>query len=165
MKQKSGKMAKKKTKPKPPPRPEGRPSLYDPKYCEMLLTHLDAGLSFDAFGGLIGVTRQTLYNWAEVHPEFFDAKKKGELKSLLWWEKEGQKGLWDETEYNEQGKPIFKKSLNSTVWIFNMKNRHKWKDRHEIDLDATVKTSPLKEELKQKSVEELLALKEKVKKE
>lgn len=158
-------MAKKKAQPKEPPAPVGRPSEYDPKYCAMLVTHMESGLSFESFAGVAGVTKPTIYSWAEKHEEFLYAKKEGEAKSLLWWEKEGQKGLWDETEYNEQGKPSFKRSMNSTIWIFNMKNRHRWKDRQEIELDATVKTNPLKEDLKKKTTEELLEIMQKTKKE
>jgi hypothetical protein len=155
-------LAKKEAKPKAE---IGRPTLYDPKYPKMLIEHMASGLSYESFAGVIGTFRGTLYNWEKVHEEFLDAKKEGSEKNLLYWEKVGHEGLWDTTEYNEDGKPIFKKSLNSTVWIFSMKNRHKWKDRQEVELDATVRTSPLKEELKQKTTEELLEIMQKAKKE
>ena len=34
-----------------------------------------AGFSFEASAFIFGVCKGTLYNWAEKHPEFPDAKK------------------------------------------------------------------------------------------
>ncbi len=124
--------------------PLGRPTDYDPKYCAMLIEHMAGGLSYESFAGVIGKFRATLYNWEKAHPAFLDAKKEGSEKNLLYWETAGQKGLWEETEYNEQGKPIYKKALNSTVWIFSMKNRHKWRDRQEIEVAKEDETEKLR---------------------
>ncbi len=135
----------------------GRPSDYKPEYCKKLLDHMEEGLSFESFGAIPEVSKQTLYTWTEKHAEFLDAKRKGEIKSLLWWERQGKKGLWDETSYGENGKPEFKKTLNSTVWIFNMKNRHKWRDRHEIETQVA-EVNPAVEWLKKLSTEQLLDL-------
>jgi hypothetical protein len=136
----------------------GRPTKYDPKFCSMLLDHMTSGLSYESFAGVISVHRDTLYNWEKEYSDFFDAKRRGSAKNLLYWEKEGQKGLWDETEYNDQGKPIHKKTLNSTVWIFNMKNRHKWRDRQDVDITTTDTQLEEKEKLAKLSMQELKQL-------
>lgn len=81
------------------------------------------GLSFESFAGEIDVCEDTLYEWANKHPEFSEAKKRAFPKNRLWWEKAGRGGLWGTK--NE----VF----NSTVWIFNMKNRHGWRDRVEVE--------------------------------
>lgn len=142
----------------PDKKPLGRPSKYDPKYCQMLIDHMASGFSYESFGGLeeVSVSKQTLYDWENAYPDFLDAKKIGSQKNLMFWERKGHEGLFDQTEYNEQGKPILKKTLNSTVWIFSMKNRHKWKDRQEVE--ASVTTSSVKDELANKSIDELLKL-------
>lgn len=155
-------MAKKPTKPKAPAK-TGRPTDYRPEYCQQLIEHMASGLSYESFAGVIEVSRQTIYDWEKVHEPFLDAKKIGAERNLLYWEKTGQDGLWDETEYDEKGRASFKKSLNSTVWIFNMKNRHRWKDKQEIELAAIVNANPLKEEMKQKTTEELLEIMQKAK--
>lgn len=80
------------------------------------------GLSFDSFAGLIGVTRQTLYNWIKKHKDFAKAKDLGEMKSLLAWEIMGIKGT--------TGKLA---RFNSKSWSFNMINRFKWTMRREVD--------------------------------
>ncbi len=102
----------------------------------------------------------TLYNWEKVHSEFLDAKKEGSERNLLYWEKAGKEGLWDETEYNEQGKLLSKRSLNSTVWIFNMKNRHRWRDNKDVNMQAHVidETELEKEKIRKLSTPELLKL-------
>lgn len=101
--------------------PLGRPSKYDEKYCEMLVDHMAEGYSFESFAAVIDVNRDTLYEWAKVHPVFSDAKKRGFDQSLFVWEKFGIAGLWGSKD----------SSFNAAVWIFNMKNRHNWKDKVE----------------------------------
>lgn len=64
----------------------GRPTKYDPKYCEYLQEHMVSGKSFESFAGTIDVCRETLYEWCKKHPDFFHAKKKGFQKSLNTWE-------------------------------------------------------------------------------
>ena len=125
-------------------RTPGRPTVYDSSYPEKLIEHMASGLSYESFAGVIGVNRDSLYNWEKSHPEFYDAKKEGSSKNLLYWEKAGHEGLFETTEYNDQGKPIYKKTLNSTVWIFSMKNRHKWKDKQELEIAKEDETDKLK---------------------
>lgn len=67
-------------------RNEGRPSKYDPAYCEALIAHGDDGLSLNAFAGKIGVARNTLRSWAEQHAEFADAIEIAKAKACACWE-------------------------------------------------------------------------------
>lgn len=114
-------------------RKEGRPSKYDKNYCEMLITHMADGLSFESFGGVVSVNRDTLYAWEKAHPEFSDAKKSGSAKCQLYWEKVGRDGLYHEVIKTDDGTTV-NRSINSAIWIFNMKNRFKWRDRiEEVD--------------------------------
>jgi DNA-binding XRE family transcriptional regulator len=134
-------MAAKKTKPKTAkkgfaakkgkeaPNPIGRPTLYETKYCQMLIDHMSQGLSIEAFAGEIGVSKKTIYAWAEKYAEFLYAKQIGESKSALWWEKEAANGLWSSKE---------KGTFNTALWIFNMKNRHGWADKFEVNQDKTI---------------------------
>ena len=101
----------------------GRPTKYDPKYCQQLIDHMNGGLSFEAFGGKVDVTEKTLYNWRRKHRAFLRSYKKGLLKSLLHWEEMGH-----DMVLAGQG--------NATTWIFNMKNRFRkqgWSDMRVID--------------------------------
>lgn len=100
----------------------------------MLLTHMKEGLSYDCFAGVIEVNPDTLYQWEKDYPEFSETKKRAFALCRLWWEKEGKQGLWSESFGQGQGS----KSMNATMWIFNMKNRFRkdWADRHEIVKDV-----------------------------
>ncbi len=125
--------------------PAGRPTLYKPEYCQMLIDHMAQGLSFESFGGVVDVSKQTLYDWEKVNPEFLDAKKRGESHSRLVWEKHGIEGLYStETCEYENGRLSSKtsKSMNTGIWCLNMKNRFKWTDRVEVE-DKSPKTIKL----------------------
>lgn len=100
----------------------GRPTNYKPEYCEALIEHMKKGYSFESFGATMGISRDNVYEWAKKHPEFSEAKKLALDQSLLYWERQGKKGLWS----HARGK-----QFNATVWIFNMKNRHNWRDNKE----------------------------------
>lgn len=100
----------------------GKPSLYKPEYCQMLIEHMKQGYSYETFAVDIGVHRDTLYEWEKVHPEYSDTKKRAVLASQKQWEEWGIKGLW-----NTSGQGTHE-NLNTTLWIFNMKSRFKWRD-------------------------------------
>src|SRR3990167_10988627 len=103
--------------------PGGRPTDYKPEYCKKLEEHMKRGLSLEAFGAVVDCSEDTLYEWRKVHPEFSESYKKGKSHSLQFWE---ELGLVGTTEGNH---------FNAPTWIFNMKNRFKWKDRHDITTD------------------------------
>lgn len=116
----------------------------------MLLSHFKEGLSFESFGGVIGVSKQTLYDWEKANPEFLDAKNVGEAASRLYWEKVGRDGLHAETIKDGDGMTV-NRSINATIWIFNMKNRFKWRDKSEEEARDLAGSRPLRD----KSDEEL----------
>ena len=110
----------------------GRPSKYKVDYCAMLVVHMAEGLSFESFAGAIGVDRDTIYEWVSAHEEFSDAKKDGAARSQLFWERIGVEGMVND-------------SINATLWIFNMKNRFKWRDKSEDEIREEGEASSLKE--------------------
>jgi hypothetical protein len=100
----------------------GRPRKeFNPGWCDELVLHMEQGYSFESFGGVISCAKDTLYTLLERHPEFSDAKKLGESKSRLFWERAGIDGM--------NGKI---KGFVSGTWIFNMKNRFDWADKREL---------------------------------
>jgi predicted DNA-binding protein YlxM (UPF0122 family) len=112
----------------------GRPSLYSDIYCDLLIEHMEKGLSFESFAGAIGVSKQTIYDWTKAHPEFLDAKEVGLEKSRIFWEKLGIKHILNESE-SIPNIGSNSKSLNASVWIFNMKNRFGWRDKQPEEAD------------------------------
>lgn len=112
----------------------GRPSKYKPEYCQLLIEHMEKGFSFESFAGIVGTCRQTIYTWTEDYPEFLDAKKEASGRCQVFWEEQGLKGLWNQ----HQGK-----NLNTSNWIFQMKNRFGWKDRVESEHSVSEKVEKL----------------------
>lgn len=69
----------------------GRPSKYDPAYCEEVVNVMRAGFSLTAFAGIILVTPMTIHNWRQEHPEFDEACKIGKASRLVHWEESAVK--------------------------------------------------------------------------
>ena len=115
--------------------PFGRPTAYKKKYCPMLIEHMRQGLSFESFGGVAEVSKQTLYTWLQKHPDFLDAKLKGDGLSLLVWEKLGMAGMTAKIKF-----------FNGHIWALNMKARFKWSDRMEVE-QTTLKRPEIPEDI------------------
>lgn len=114
-------------------RPMGRPSLYDPAYCDRVVEHMADGASLTSFAAEVDVARSTINEWMDAHADFSEAVKRGKAKCAAWWEKQGrniaQKG----------GGP----GANTLV-IFGLKNMgaEDWRDKQEVDhssSDGTMK--------------------------
>lgn len=111
----------------------GRPTKYKPEFCKMLIEHMEQGFSYESFAGLIGVCKQTIYSF-EKHTEFLDSKKIAFEKNRLFWEKAGITGMFMGGKDNP---------FNSTVWVFNMKNRFNWSDKKETTHEVSEQASKL----------------------
>jgi len=64
----------------------GRPSKYDPAYCDQITEFMKDGASMTAFAAEIDVARSTLNEWMAEHPEFSDACARAKAKCAAWWE-------------------------------------------------------------------------------
>ena len=100
----------------------GRPTKYDPVYCEMVVEHMKEGASLTSFAAEIGVARSTINEWIDQNYEFSEAVKIGKANCAAWWEALGRKNA-------EQG------GGNATLVIFGLKNmaREDWRERHEVE--------------------------------
>jgi hypothetical protein len=98
-------------------------SKYKPEFCEKLISHMARGYSFHSFGGVVRVSRPTLDNWLNVHPEFKEAKQVGELCLLYELEKISHEAMIGGVE-----------QFNTGVWVFKMKNLCGWRDK--VDLEV-----------------------------
>ena len=100
----------------------GRPTKYDPAFCDIAIEYLAEGYSVKALAGHLSVTLSTVYKWVETHPDFSEAVKTGQAKSAAWWE--------------ETLRQVGKTGQGSAAAaIFGVKNRSQeaWKDKHDID--------------------------------
>ena len=78
---------------KPAKRPVGRPSKYDPSFCERVIELGRLGKSRAYIASEINVSRETLDEWERDYPEFSDAMDEAMRHSQRWWEQAGQDGL------------------------------------------------------------------------
>ena len=118
----------------------GRPTDYKPEYCDLVIEHMATGLSFESFAGLVRASKQTIYDWANKNPEFLDAKDIGFELNRLYWEKMGRDHI-THTDSKFESTP----KLNSSVYIFNLKNRFpkEWRDRTESAVDVKIDSKQL----------------------
>jgi hypothetical protein len=103
--------------------PGGRETLYDwegmqPKIAEAI----DKGLHVYQFARLLGVTVQTVHNWKDIHPEFFDAVKMIETSC--------QARIADTLDNLSEGRI---EKGNASTAIFIAKNVLGWRDRQEVE--------------------------------
>jgi len=106
------------------PRKYGATASYKPEYCDMLIDFMSKGYSLEAFAGHVNTTISSVYRWLK-HPDlgdFREAKNIGEGKQREFWEQVGRLGLMGKI-----------KGFNTSVWIFNMKNRYGWSDKRVDD--------------------------------
>jgi hypothetical protein len=96
----------------------GRPSSYLPEYCARVVEMGGQGNSPLQMAAELGVLRETLYDWAKIHPEFSTAFTRAKELSQKWWEDAGKTG-------------VFAEKFNAQVWKFVMSNRfkHDWAER------------------------------------
>lgn len=98
----------------------GRPSKYDPAYCEAVVECMGQGLSLTAFAASVDVCRQTVHNWMAENPEFLDAVNKAKAKRVAYLERRLLDG--------EFGARV-------TSHIFALKNAdpEEWRDKREVE--------------------------------
>lgn len=104
----------------------GRPSLYDPEFCDLVLDLGAEGKSKAQIAARLGINRDTLNEWTKKHPEFSVAVKNAQELALAWWEDAGQVNM-------------ARQGFNATAYIFQMKNRFREDYRDVTNLEHTGK--------------------------
>ena len=102
----------------------GRPSKYDPAYCEEIVEHCRNGASLTSFAASIGVCRDTITEWTAAHPEFSLAASRAKAACAAWWEQVAR--------HNAQTG-----EGNATLCVFGLKNMgaEDWKDKQLVGSD------------------------------
>jgi len=114
-------------KPDKAKRKRGRPSKYDPAFCDLVLELGEQGKSRMQMAARLGVTYDTFLEWQKRHPDFLEAVKFSQVLAQEWWEDAGQRGL------------TMGKAFNGVAFVFQMKNRFRtdYSDKIEVKHDAT----------------------------
>ena len=106
----------------------GRPPIpFDNKYCDLLISHMATGKSYETFGATkqLRISESTLRSWEEKYPEFSRAKAEGFRQNRNFWEDLAIDNLHSKT-------------FNTTIWVFNMKNRFGWRDKVETQVSHSL---------------------------
>ena len=88
----------------------GRPSKYDPAYRDIVIAMGRRGKSRIQMAAALRVNRDTLSEWAKVHPEFKEAMDFALTCAQAWWEELGEANLHS-------------RAFNKRLWILTMKRR------------------------------------------
>lgn len=88
----------------------GQPTKYDPAYCEVVVELGKQGKSVAQMCSHFDISRPTIDNWAEQHPEFFEAFTRAKAHMQAKLEELGFAGLHS-------------KDFNAQVWKTTMQAR------------------------------------------
>lgn len=101
----------------------GRPTKYRPEYAEQAIRQIgDEGQSITQFARNLRVARQTIYQWAEDHPEFYDALTCARDWSEAYWE-------------DRMREFMTSRDANAPLIKLYLANRFKWTDKVEQEDD------------------------------
>jgi hypothetical protein len=105
--------------------PAGRPTVYDPKFIDILNGMGDEGEGMAEAWAALGIGRQSFYDFQKQYPEFSDAVNGMKARSQAWWERNGRLATFGMRE----------EAFNATAFIFNMKNRFgdDWREKSEVE--------------------------------
>lgn len=109
-------------------RPVGRPSLYDPKYCEEVIAYGKLGKSVEQIAAILNVSLRTMYSWRDSHEEFLHALEDAKTYEQAWWEEQAAAYMVENKESDR---------LNATLWSRSMAARFPKKYRESVKQEIT----------------------------
>ena len=109
-------------------RPVGRPSLYDPSYCDKVVELGRLGKSVEQISSNLGVSCRVLYDWRDRYPEFLRALEEAKEAEQTWWEDQAQAYM---LEHKDGAK------LNASIWSRSMAARFPKKYRESVKQEIT----------------------------
>lgn len=101
----------------------GRPTKYDPAYCEDVVEMGRKGKSRAVMARELDVAMSTMQDWEERHLEFRAATTRARGLARAWWEEQGRSGIWASGEFN------------ASAYRLQMQNRFPryWRDRKSVE--------------------------------
>jgi transposase-like protein len=109
-------------------RPVGRPSTYDPAYCEQVVELGRIGKSVEQIASRLNVSLRVLYDWRDKHEEFLHALELAKQHELSWWEEQAQAYMVENKESDR---------LNASLWSRSMAARFPKKYRESTKTEIT----------------------------
>ena len=109
-------------------RPVGRPSTYNPAYCEEVVALGKKGKSIEQICFDLNTPVRTLYEWRDRHPEFSQALEDAKAFEQAWWESQAHAYM---VETKDGPK------LNASLWSRSMAARFPKKYRESTKTEIT----------------------------
>ena len=109
-------------------RPVGRPSNYDPAFCEQVIELGSKGKSIEQIGAILGIGTRTLFTWRDTHEDFQHALELAKELEQAWWEDMAQSYMVEEKESAK---------LNTGLWSRSMAARFPKKYRESVKQEIT----------------------------
>lgn len=103
----------------------GRPSKYNPKYCDEIIAFMVDGASLAEFAVHIGVARSTIDEWVGSYPEFSVAKREAVSVAQAWWEELGRRIAMGEGPIRLKSRKVVVTKTPTTVLVSPAKGKGK----------------------------------------
>jgi hypothetical protein len=102
--------------------PVGRPTDYDPSFCDKVIELGKLGKSFEQMAMQLNVSYRTLCRWRKEYEEFCHALEEAQAYEQAWWEEMAQSYMIEEKDAAK---------LNQGLWSRSMAARfpRKYSDR------------------------------------
>jgi DNA-binding XRE family transcriptional regulator len=124
----------------------GRPTKYRPEYAEQVFKLCLLGATDEQLADFFGVSVQTIYNWTEQEPEFFESRRKGKEEAdanvahALYHRALGYSHP-EEKIFSYEGGVVRAETVKhyppdtaaAFIWL---KNRAGWRDKQEVDVTS-----------------------------
>jgi hypothetical protein len=109
-------------------KPFGRPTLYDPAYCDRVRELGALGKSVEQISYNLGVSLRVMYDWKEKYVDFLHALDDAKMAEQNWWEEQAQAYM---LEHKDGAK------LNASIWSRSMAARFPKKYRESVKQEIT----------------------------
>lgn len=109
-------------------RPVGRPSLYDPAYCDKVVELGKLGKSVEQIASHLNLSLRVMYLWRDTHEEFMHALEDAKQHEQAWWEEQAQAYMVENKESDR---------LNASLWSRSMAARFPKKYRESVKQEIT----------------------------
>lgn len=109
-------------------RPVGRPTLYDPAYCEKVIELGRLGKSVEQICYHLNVSLRTIYTWRDAHEDFLHALEDAKTLEQAWWEEQAAAYMVENKESDK---------LNASLWSRSMAARFPKKYRESTKTEIT----------------------------
>lgn len=106
----------------------GRPTDYDPAFCEDVIRLGRQGKSIEQIAYRLFVAVSTMYKWRDEHPEFSEALALAKEHEQAYWEDLAEQHIVETKEGPR---------LNATIWSRSMAARFPKKYREQVKQEIT----------------------------